>query len=153
MKKLFCVSILVLSFFSFVSGQNITIRRSSQSNECTMGYLYVNGNFIGYSLEREGKMIPAGSYSAYIRTDGSRGWRIELFGVPNRSNIQIHIGNYPWQTTGCTLVGTSANASNCTVSGSTDAMGKLEEAIADIKPDLDLGSNSTQQYSITVIYE
>lgn len=145
--------LLTILMAECIHAQKITIRRSSQSAECTMGYLYVNDEFIGYTLEREGKKIPAGTYSAFIRTDGPRGWRIELVGVSGRTNIQIHIGNYPWQTTGCTLLGTGANASNCTVSGSADAMEKLEDALTDFEEGLYLDENSTKQYSITVKYE
>lgn len=51
--------------------------------------------------------IPAGTYNATTRADGALGWRIELQGTAPRTNIQIHVGNTPADTTGCILPGTS----------------------------------------------
>lgn len=57
--------------------------------------------------------IPVGLYSASIRTDPTkdwmtninRSWRIELSGVPHRSNIQFHYGNDVNWSEGCFIVG------------------------------------------------
>ncbi len=49
--------------------------------------------------------IPAGSYPAKVRTDGHKGWRLELT-IPSRSNVQIHSGNTTKQILGCILIGT-----------------------------------------------
>lgn len=71
--------------------------------------------------------IPAGTYQAHTRTDGHLGWRIELEGVPGRTNIQIHRGNYPSDTTGCILVGTSRDTNR--VWNSSEAMKLLKEKV------------------------
>lgn len=156
---------LIFVLFCLISSissncQSITIERKFESKECTMGYLYVNDSLICYSLERadlanskNASRIPLGSYQAYIRTDSSKGWRVELIDVPHRTNIQIHIGNYPFQTTGCTLIGTSATPGNCTVQNSAVAINKLKFAMKKLSDALDLDKNSSQQYSITVIYK
>jgi len=143
-----------------LSAQTITISRQFENNECTMGYLSVNDSMICYSLERADysnskstSRIPLGSYKAFIRTDKKIGWRIELIDVPKRENIQIHVGNYPFQTTGCTLIGTGAKPENCTVQNSVLAIEKLKKALVQIGSGLDLNTNSSQEYSITVIYK
>ena len=49
--------------------------------------------------------IPQGTYKVKVRTDGDKGWRLELVDVPDRPNVQIRIGNYPEDTVGCLLPG------------------------------------------------
>jgi len=73
--------------------------------------------------------IPEGEYRGSIRTDGDRGWRIELKGTGARENIQVHIGNKPDNTVGCILPGTGDSTdASCFVSGSAEAMKRLREA-------------------------
>lgn len=143
-----------------VNAQTITIDRRYETNECTMGYLSIGTNIICNTLERaefanskKSSRIPLGTYNAFIRKDGNLGWRIELTNVPNRDYIQIHLGNYPFQTTGCTLVGTAATPKNCTVQNSTLALDKIKNALSTLSQEIDLTRNSTQAYSIKVIYK
>jgi hypothetical protein len=75
-----------------------------------MGYLSVNDTLVCYTLEtadysdtKNTSRIPLGTYNAFIRTDKKIGWRIELIDVPKRESVQIHLGNYSFQTTGCTV--------------------------------------------------
>lgn len=83
------------------------------SDNCIQGYLSIKGNPICYTMElpyrgniNDLSSIAKGKYEAIIRTDKKLGWRIELLNVPNRrENIQIHMGNYTSDITGCTLVG------------------------------------------------
>ncbi len=57
--------------------------------------------------------IPVGFYQAIVRNDTTkawmtninRSWRIELSGVPHRSNIQFHYGNDVNWSEGCFIVG------------------------------------------------
>jgi hypothetical protein len=69
--------------------------------------------------------IPAGTYPVRVRADGNRGWRLELSRVPGRSNVQIHVGNYPKDTVGCLLPGIGALPNTCSVGGSQAAMKQL----------------------------
>lgn len=80
----------------------------------TGGTLYISGKQIARTLELPWRndeehlsRIQRGTYVGAIRTDGVLGWRIELFNVPNHHNVELHIGNYPRNSTGCILVGTA----------------------------------------------
>lgn len=140
--------------------QSITINRQFENDNCTMGYLTVDDSLICHTLERADyansksvSRIPKGSYQAFIRVDKPLGWRIELVDVPDRENIEIHIGNYPFQTTGCVLVGNSVNTTNCTILNSKLAIGKLKTAVSKLSQTLDLESNSTEKYKITIVFK
>ena len=49
--------------------------------------------------------IPKGTYSAHLVYHHLDQWRIQLDDVLGRTAIQIHVGNFPRDTTGCVLVG------------------------------------------------
>lgn len=81
--------------------------------DCTLGRLYVGG-FQCFTLElpwlenqRSISCIPRGTYKAFKRQSPKNGAVIEFENVPQRSNIQIHAGNYTRQIEGCILVGSS----------------------------------------------
>ena len=98
------------------------------------GSLYARGEFVCFTLElpwrwnaNDVSCIPNGRYSAIVRYDHHDKWRLELQGVPARSNIQIHIGNRPAEDSkGCILVGT-AQAPNVALH-SAAAYAKLKAA-------------------------
>lgn len=51
--------------------------------------------------------IPVGLYAAHRRTSPKRGYELfELDSVPDRSNIEMHVGNLPHDSLGCILLGT-----------------------------------------------
>ncbi|MBS1635305.1 MAG: hypothetical protein JST26_05235 [Bacteroidetes bacterium] len=113
----------------------LTIERKSSTNNCTMGYLIANDEVICYTLElpwadnlNNISCIPTGTYNGILRYDKADGWRIQLENVPNRTGVQIHMGNYTSQIQGCVLVGTNANVNNCSVQNSSDANSKLKNA-------------------------
>ncbi len=102
---------------------NIWIEREYETKFSTLGSLFIGGRHF-YTLEppdrnnaatsnylTAGRIYP-GSYSSFVRTDGSRGWRIELRNVPGRSEIQIHAGNFYKDTVGCILPGRSKGIDN-----------------------------------------
>ena len=128
LSSLFCqVQLIVYKDF------NIVIERQLISDHCIQGYLFVNSDPICYTLELPWKdnvmnesSIPNGTYNGVLRYDKSDGWRIELSDVPNRSGIQIHIGNYTSQIKGCTLVGDDIDVDNCMVLDSAKAYQKLK---------------------------
>lgn len=51
-------------------------------------------------VKGSGKPIVKGRYPFYLKQD-----KIELKEVPNRNSIQIHVGNFPSDSTGCILPG------------------------------------------------
>lgn len=58
---------------------------------------------------------PPGIYAAHRRlgTENRHGYDVfELEGVPGRSNIQIHIGNFAHDSLGCILVGNAFDIAN-----------------------------------------
>lgn len=117
-------------------------------NQCVIGDLYMTtsafpiadpGTKLANALEltyrnnlKNISSIPEGEYPGSVRTDGPRGWRIELQGTGDRKNVQVHIGNRPDNTIGCILLGTGDSTdSNCSIGGSAAAMQKLKDAYAD----------------------
>lgn len=114
---------------------HLTIERKLQSENCTMGYLSVNGEVICYTLElpwldnaNDISCIPAGTYNGIIRYDKTDGWRIQLENVPERTGVQIHMGNYTSDITGCILVGSNAVTENCSLVNSSLAYKRLKQA-------------------------
>lgn len=49
--------------------------------------------------------IPVGKYGCRLRTSQKYGKHLEVLEVPNRSDILIHVGNFPKDTKGCLLIG------------------------------------------------
>ena len=103
--------------------------------------LIINGEFACYTLElpwrknaNDISCIPIGKYRGFIRNDirkqGIKGFKIQLKGVPDRVGIQIHIGNWPHQTEGCILVGTTR--ANNMVGKSADALRILKNRFKNI---------------------
>ena len=93
---------------------DVVIDRKRPDTNSIGGELWVNGDFICYTLElpwrwnqKNVSCIPPGSYRGFIRYDKPDGWRIQLMGVSGRSGVQIHVGNYPRDILGCVLVGTT----------------------------------------------
>jgi len=83
---------------SFYEGQEVGLDRNSDSfisDSLELPYVFNTQNF---------SSIPVGTYSAWVRSDGGKK-RIQLENVPNRSCIQIHSGNSPYQIEGCILPG------------------------------------------------
>jgi hypothetical protein len=116
-----------------MSDFNIVINRTRINSASLGGELSIGGRRICYTLElpwlwnqRNVSCIPNGRYFGRLRYDKADAWRIQLIGVRGRSGIQIHIGNYPRDTQGCVLVGTSI-ASNA-VLGSKAAYELLKES-------------------------
>jgi hypothetical protein len=155
--KLVAIAISAMLSFNCFSQENfqLTIERKSSTQKCTMGYLIANGKVICYTLELPWKdnsnnisCIPPGSYNGILRYDKTDGWRIQLENVPNRTGVQIHMGNYTTEIEGCVLVGTTAKVDNCTVLNSATAYGKLKEAFYGTST-----PNSTPNKKITVTFK
>ena len=104
---------------------NLTLKRINGSKNDTIGVLYRNGGFVGFTLEDEyretkepGKTrIPAGTYKITLRTVGGFHKRyagkfpemhkgmLWIRDVPGFEYILIHIGNSHGDSAGCILVG------------------------------------------------
>ena len=98
----------------------ITITRNVEDTKCTIGKLLINDAQIrGYTLERPGpstttsglrKRIPAGTYQLQWHNSARFKMAVpNLFNkdVPAERLILIHPGNYPDDTDGCILAGTT----------------------------------------------
>lgn len=63
--------------------------------------------------EHDASCIPAGTYTAHRRHSPKHGYDLfELSGVPDRSNIELHIGNTTADTEGCILLGSNLGTVN-----------------------------------------
>lgn len=104
----------------------ITILRQSATEKCTSGYIAVGGDIVAYTVELPFNnniscisSIPSGTYAATLRYDKSDKWRIELKDVPERSGIQIHVGNWTREIQGCVLVGAKLASDGCSIQAGT----------------------------------
>lgn len=89
--------------------------RKIYSDQSTLGSLFVNGEFECFTLERprEGVMkanppycIPAGTYPVKPRwSEHFQKNVLGVYDVPGRTDIEIHIGNFPTDVKGCIAVG------------------------------------------------
>jgi hypothetical protein len=114
----------------------IKIQRQHSGKDCISGQLSLEGDIVAYTLERpwEGNIplissIPAGRYSAFVRTETKDRWRIELTDVPNRSNIQLHIGNTLADGVGCIMIGSNLQK-ECTLVEGKAAFDKFKLSFA-----------------------
>ena len=94
--------------------------RDTFSENSTLGELSLNGVRICDTLENPWKdnirnisCIPEGEYDVrlrYPRESGTRDYlHLLIKGVPDRSYVLVHIGNFVHQTKGCVLVGLSSS--------------------------------------------
>lgn len=119
---------------------NLKIKRF-YNDDCTLGRLRY-GNFHCFTLElpdldnqTDISCIPAGTYEAVKYQSPSKGDVILLKGVPNRTYIEIHSGNYTSQILGCILVGDSIkDINNDGVPDVTNSVNTLKKLLS-ILPD------------------
>ena len=97
------------------------LKRFYESEWDTLGLLYVNGVFVSFVIEDEGRAekvmhetrIPAGRYRLGLRYSPKFSPKyshemIEVQNVPGFTGILIHRGNSEADTSGCLLVGNGA---------------------------------------------
>ena len=95
---------------------NILIVRETYTDESVIGKLYLNGEFISYTLElawnnnqKSISCVPRGVYDCKVRLakdSASRNYdHLILEDVPNRSYILFHRGNTSKDSKGCILTG------------------------------------------------
>ena len=88
----------------------LTLVRYTRTDEAILGYLYLNGAFVCYTLENAAKAIPCGMYS--VQNSKSPKFKRELplltsDKVSASRGIRIHVGNTAASSSGCVLVGMS----------------------------------------------
>jgi hypothetical protein len=132
---------------------SLKLIRYSDNGESTLGLLFLNEEFMCYTLEdtfRKEKVagktrIPEGKYQLGLRKAGKLHNRykkkfpdfhkgmLHIKKVPNFKYILIHIGNHKGNTDGCLLLGDSANnntVQNGFISSSTGAYKRVYPEIA-----------------------
>lgn len=132
----------------------IKLGRYSSGNNDTLGLLFIDCEFITYTLEDEFRTekvygetrIPSGTYEIVFRKEGGFHNRylakfgskfhkgmLQLKDVPNFEYILIHIGNDDDDTAGCILVGDTANYNkkgSGFIGGSTSAYKRVYSIIS-----------------------
>jgi Family of unknown function (DUF5675) len=92
----------------------IEIKRAIETDLSVLSNIYVDGQWECYGLEPARvnpvnvghPLIPAGTYPVIFTPSPHLGYVTpELVDVPGRSDIRVHVGNFPKDTLGCTLVG------------------------------------------------
>jgi hypothetical protein len=93
----------------------LLVERGPDDGKAIMGKLYADGNWEMFTLEPSASAaypcIPEGTYPvALIESPRFGEITPHIQSVPGRSFIEIHPGNAPEDTKGCTLVGMSESA-------------------------------------------
>ena len=128
----------------------ITVRRYAHNDEATLSRVYLDDEEFCYGLEdqpQEEKVmhetrIPAGTYDIKLRNEGGMTKKyaerydfhigmLHLQAVPNFTYVYIHTGNSDNHTSGCLLVGYTANEEAMTIGRSRDAYSDLYQAVKD----------------------
>lgn len=114
----------------------ITINRFAYHPEGTLGVMHVPKNkvHIFYTIERPWldnspweSCIPEGEYALKWKESPKFGWCYEVENVTKRTDILIHVANYPSDVQGCIGVGMDLMGDRVAVSRSRDAMNALHE--------------------------
>lgn len=115
-----------------VNNDTFINKRVANTNNSTLGILYLNTTPIGFVIEDEPRVtkvvgetrIPKGRYKLVInRTETPKtleyrtkyAWfkyHIELQDVPGFTNVYVHIGNTEQDTMGCQVIGLDASTAN-----------------------------------------
>ena len=83
----------------------LVVQRRWPDEQCVTGEMFFQGAHECYTLEPQ-PPIPAGTYDLTIRWSAHFGRNMpHVEAVPGHTEIEIHWGNYPKDTDGCTLVG------------------------------------------------
>lgn len=112
---------------SYSNECEILMRRFASSSLCTRGELML-GTSTFQTLEPSTPIIPDGIYLVHLTYSPSfskkypytvvLGGKVpEVIGVPGHSGLRIHVGNYPSDTKGCILIGTTGT--DCSVLNSS----------------------------------
>lgn len=108
----------------------LVANREWPTAKSTCGTFFIDGKQHGFKLElplgdgKPGSAIPAGRYKVNIYPSPHFGRLMPLIDFPDqsRTNIEIHWGNFPDNTRGCTLLG---------YTHATDFVGESKKAFDD----------------------
>ena len=101
-----------------------TLIRYTRTYKAILGSLYLNGEFICYTLENSAKAIPAGLYSIENSKSPKFGRELPLLfsdKVPSRRGVRIHAGNTYQDSAACVLVGMKRDDAKERIDESKDA--------------------------------
>jgi hypothetical protein len=116
-----------------------TLLRIASNDKCTFGIMKDENNIpFCVTLElpwldnkHNVSCIPMGTYECFRENSPKHGICFELKSVPDRQEVQIHIGNYPKDTLGCILVGMSFNG-DYSIGSSTEAFHRFMNNLAGV---------------------
>jgi hypothetical protein len=123
----------------------INIKRKASYIGLTFGELSISGVVLGVTLERDAVAIPAGTYPARLYNSPKEGREVvRLVNVPDRTDIEIHVGNYGHDTLGCILIGLTSDIVGQRIYSSIEAFNLLMQNVKRL---------STPGHFFTVIVE
>ncbi len=140
------------------------VRFADSPESCAIGRLYVEGQFVCYTLERpwlwnksQVSCIPTGVYWGDLKFENENGWKIRIDKVKGRYGILMHAGNWEINTIGCILLGMNyeRNPNNpqgyiCQLSESQKAIEKFKEAIYGSKLNFSPTNEIKQEFILTI---
>lgn len=105
------------------------VRNPISHDGAVLGSLFINGTFECFTLERESRMIPEGTYPVDIRYSPHFERSLpHIEPVPGRSEIMIHPLNWAFESEGC--IGVGQEHSVTSIEHSVLAMQHLQPQIA-----------------------
>ena len=127
---------------------NLILKREYFGDTFTVGKLYKDDQYIGYTLEDKVRevigapvetwkqfgntAIPTGTYKVLITMSNRFKMKLpQLLDVPGFSGVRIHTGNSSADTEGCILVGSVWDGKSDWVGGSKTAFSPLLAMIVD----------------------
>lgn len=123
---------------------SIVVFRDTIGGRTTLGQMYLNGEYIGYTLEDTIRPYPLkvygetaiyeGMYPARKYVSSKFGECLAIDNVPGFTNIRVHGMNDHTGSLGCIGLGTNRNRSNFTISNCRPALDKLLDMIDDSLP-------------------
>ena len=123
----------------------LTLQRGTPGTLSIPGELYVNSEHECFTLENRADAIPAGMYpvTLYFSPHFQRPMPM-LQGVPGRSFIEIHYGNFPSNYQGCIGVGEQRDTS-------TEEIFYTQEAFRELFPVIEAAIKSGSGCQIEVL--
>ena len=126
------------------SVNNIEVCRQIIGARTTLGQMYLNGEYVGYTLEDTIRQFPLkvygetaiyeGKYVGKKYTSSRFGKCLAIESVPNFTDIRVHGLNTHEGTLGCIGLGTNRDIDNMRISNCRPALDKLLSMIDDSKP-------------------